>query len=110
MSTSRAYPGIRGHLEVYAYHEEERGPCINLHGDPAGLRSLTALLLALADLDQSALPDLPDGAREHVHLDRDWQLSHSSHRLIVGRLEARGDGSFPERFSARSHPRYRPAT
>ena len=70
--TSITYPGIRGHLHVAVSSDPDEDGRIYLEGDPTGLRSLAALLLRLAEVDQAALESLPErGASEHVHLGRD---------------------------------------
>jgi hypothetical protein len=99
----RGYPGIRGNVEILSY-DDDGIPHINISGDSAGLRSLAGLLVALADLDQGKLEDYPDYAREHVHLDPDWQLSLSSHRTIIGRLDSKGSGEFHDQFKPRTKP------
>lgn len=74
---------------------------ILIHGDPEGLRSLAALLLKLADLDQNNAPGLPIGAREHFHLRPGLELSNSSEAVIIGRLDAKGTGDFYNMFVPR---------
>lgn len=105
----RMYPGIESNLEIFCY-EEEGEQQINIHGDPAGLRSFAKLLISLAELDQDQLQGLPVGAKEHVHLDPDRQLSASSHRTIVGRLDAKGTGDFHDSFKKRKNNKTIPAT
>ena len=58
---------IRGNLEV---SKSRFGVFIG--GDPKGLRSLAKLLNFLADVNQESHPNMPDGEREHVHL----QIGH----------------------------------
>ena len=99
----QSYPGIRGNLEIMGY-EDDGVPHVNIHGDAAGLRSLAKLLETLADVDQKTLEGYPDYAREHVHLGPDFQLSLSSHRTIVGRLDDKGTGGFPDTFTPRTKP------
>jgi hypothetical protein len=98
-----SYPGIRGHLEIRSYHEDGES-CINIHGDPDGLRSFGKLLMALGELDQNTLTDYPDYAQEHVHLNPDWQLSLSSHSTVVGRLDDKAGGPFHDKFIPRTKP------
>ena len=96
---------IKGHLDIFiAQNEDEsdgeitKWQNILIHGDPEGLRSLAMILLKLADTDQNDLVDLPEGAREHVHLRPKYDLSSSSEELIVGRLDAKGTGAFYDRY------------
>jgi hypothetical protein len=100
---------ITGHLDLFVDHDEEEvqgerqnGQTILIHGDSEGLRSFAQLLLRLADLQQEELPALPLGAREHVSLRPDLDLSHSSVEVIVGRLDAKGTGDFYDRYQAKS--------
>ena len=105
----RGYPGIRGDLEIFASEEEGEFEVL-IHGNPEGLRSFASLLLALAELDQDDLTNLPKGAKEHVHLDPDYDLSKSSCTTIVGRLDAKGTGDYHTSFRKRTKKKYRPAT
>lgn len=96
---------ITGNLDIFTGQNEEEvdGKVIKwfdilIHGDPEGLRSLAALLLQLADKDQNDILDLPEGAREHVHLRPRLELSTSSDNVIVGRLDAKGTGIFYDRY------------
>ena len=106
------YPGIRGNLEIFASapDDEDEDMTILIHGDPEGLRSFADLLIVLANVDQESIPNLPVGAKEHVHLIRDWDLSLSSDFTIVGRLDAKGTGEFHSRYRKRTKVDYRPAT
>src|ERR1700743_814831 len=67
---------------------------ILIHGDPEGLRSLANVLLRIADLNQNDIVDLPIGAREHIHLRPKVDSSSSSQQVIIGRLDAKGTGTF----------------
>ncbi|SFQ83406.1 Imm32 family immunity protein [Hymenobacter arizonensis] len=105
---------ITGHLDLFVgNHEEEfegeteKWQTILIHGDPEGLRSFAQLLLRLADTAQEALPALPLGAREHVSLRPDLDLSHSSVEVVVGRLDAKGTGAFYDRYVAKKRLRKR---
>jgi hypothetical protein len=96
---------ITGHLDIFiAQNEDEfdgeitKWQNILIHGDPEGLRSLATILLELADTDQNEIIDLPIGAREHIHLRPKYDLSNSSEELIVGRLDAKGTGTFYDRY------------
>ena len=100
---------ITGHLDLFMASNEdefegetESWQTILIHGDPEGLRSFARLLLRLADLPQDELPGLPLGAREHVHLRPDLDLSTSSVEVIVGRLDAKGTGVFYDRYVPKS--------
>ena len=96
---------ITGHLDILVTQNEDElngnKECWNevlIHGDPEGLRSLAALLLKLADLDQGNITSLPIGARAHEHLRPKFELSNSSEAVIVGRLDAKGTGAFYDRY------------
>lgn len=96
---------IAGNLDIFIIENEdefegkiEKSQEILIHGDPEGLRSLSKLLLKLADANQSDIVDLPIGAREHVHLHPGRELSASSDRVILGRLDAKGTGAFYDRY------------
>ncbi len=71
---------------------------ILIHGVPEGLRSLATILIKLANIDQNDIADLPIGAREHVHLQPKHDLSNSSEKVIIGRLDAKGTGVFYDRY------------
>lgn len=92
---------IKGHLEIKIVdvNDEFEGKTENwqeilIHGDPTGLRSLADLLLKIANTDQNERADLPIGAREHVQLNPDFDLSKSSNQVVIGRLDAKGSGEF----------------
>ncbi|WP_266366931.1 Imm32 family immunity protein [Tellurirhabdus rosea] len=92
---------IKGHLDMIVVHNEDENKGeitkwqeILIHGDPEGLKSLANLLIQLADLNQDTINDLPIGAREHVHLRPNLELSKSSIEVIVGRLDAKRTGNF----------------
>lgn len=90
-------PALRGNLHVSVVDQTE----VALWGDPEGLRSLAAVLIALADLDQTALDDLLEAdAHEHLHLDARRHLGNSSARLILSRLDDK-KGKLPFFYSAR---------
>lgn len=92
---------ITGNLDIFIVQNEEEfeGESMHwqdvlIHGDPEGLRSLAAVLLKLADINQADIIGLPIGAREHIHLRPKLDLSTSSDNVIVGRLDAKGTGLF----------------
>jgi hypothetical protein len=92
-------PKIAGNLEI---SKSQDGVFIG--GDPPGLRSLAAILVWLADIDQeSPLNSYPDGWFSHIHLHaRDIEgfnsLTVFSEEVILSRLDAKGTGEFPERY------------
>ena len=99
---------ITGHLDILVtdnedeFEEEiEKWQEVQIHGDPEGLRSFANLLTKIADLNQENETDLPIGAREHYHLRPNWELGKSSVEAIVGRLDAKGTGSFYDRYVAK---------
>ena len=71
---------------------------ILIHGDPDGLRSLAGLLIKIANTNQNERSDIPIGAREHVQLKPKFDLSKSSNKVIIGRLDAKGTGEFYSAF------------
>ncbi len=75
---------------------------ILIHGDPEGLRSLAKLLIKIADTNQNELTELPIGASEHVHLIPKLDLSESSNKVIIGRLDAKGTGEFYKAFKPKT--------
>ena len=96
---------ITGHLDIMVNNEEdefdgeiEKWQEVMIHGDPEGLRSLAQLLLELADTNQEKMKDLPVGAREHYHLSPNINTSKSSVAIIIGRLDAKGTGSFYDAY------------
>ena len=98
---------IEGELDIFVSHnhDDEDGEItkwneISIHGNPEGLRSLAKLLIEIANLNQDEVEDkyLPIGAREHYHLTPNIELSKSSDRVIAGRLDAKGTGSFYDRY------------
>lgn len=98
-------PAIIGNLDIFVAQSEEEFDGerqtwheILIHGVPEGLKSLAALLMKLADTDQYSNVDLPIGAQEHTHLRPGRELSSSSERVIVGRLDAKRTGAFYERY------------
>jgi hypothetical protein len=96
---------IIGDLDIFIAQEEDevdgektKYQQILIHGDPEGLRSLATLLIQLADTNQTEIITLPKGARKHVHLRPNYDLSKSSEEVIIGRLDAKGTGAFYERY------------
>ncbi len=98
---------ITGHLDIFVANNEEENDGVKeqwqevlIHGDSEGLRSFARLLIKLADLNQDAVPNLPKGARAHVHLRPSIDISKSSVEVIVGRLDAKGTGEFYDLYVA----------
>ena len=98
---------IEGILDIVVSHNEEEddGEIVKwdevlIHGNPEGLKSLAKLLMEIAELNQETVADkhLPIGAREHYHLDPGLELSNSSSRVIIGRIDAKGTGAFYESY------------
>ncbi|MES2381798.1 MAG: hypothetical protein V4538_12200 [Bacteroidota bacterium] len=92
---------ISGHLDIIVNENEDeldgekmQWKEVLIHGDPEGLKSLAKLLIQLAELNQNNVTGLPTGAREHIHLRPKLELSASSEEVIVGRLDAKGTGTF----------------
>ena len=98
---------IDGHLEIKVIENEDDSDGevtkwneILIHGDPEGLKSLANQLIYLAELDQEQVEDkyLPNGAREHLHLSPNLELSKSSTETIIGRLDSKGRKEFPSSY------------
>jgi hypothetical protein len=85
--------------------------CIFIGGDPKGLRSLAKLLVFLANVKQELHPNMPDGEREHVHLQVGQHLTQFSVATEICRLDAKGTGESPEQYlkKSRSEPRRKKA-
>jgi len=101
---------IKGHLDIKIIEESdefegelENWKEILIHGDPDGLRSLADILIKIADLNQDEKSDLPIGAREHIHLRPELDLSKNSNQVIVGRIDAKGTGLFYADFIPRDN-------
>ena len=97
---------IEGELDVFVSHNEDEDDGVItkwnevlIHGNPEGLKSLAKLLLEMAELNQEEVEDkyLPIGAREHYQLTPSIELSKSSVKVIIGRLDAKGTGAFYDR-------------
>lgn len=98
---------IDGHLEIKVVENEDdfdgeitKWNEIFIHGDSEGLKSLAKQLVYLANLDQEEVEDkcLPVGAREHIHLTPNHELSKSSAVTIIGRLDSKGKKEFPSNY------------
>ena len=98
---------IAGHLEIKVIENEdefegkiEKWHEILIHGDSEGLKSLAKQLVDLAELDQEKVDNkyLPVGAREHLHLRPNLELSKSSTETIIGRLDSKINKDFPENY------------
>jgi hypothetical protein len=87
------YPSLKGTVEIS--HDENR---IFIGGDPEGLRSLANLINYLADVNQSEIPFMPNGERDHTHLNPGGELSEYSEATEICRLDAKGTGEFPKRY------------
>jgi hypothetical protein len=91
-------PMIQGHLDMY----QENGT-IYINGDPNGLRSLSSLLLRVANIIEEDDDDLNIGDREHLPLNPNFDISKSSDPVSIGRLEAKLTGNFYERYIPREN-------
>ncbi len=96
---------IKGHLDIFVGEVEEelngeveKWKEIYIHGDSEGLKSFANFIIKLAELNQDRLDELPNGAREHKHLRPNLELAKSSEEVIVGRLDAKGTGTFYDRY------------
>ena len=90
MSTNNASDAS---LRVFVWHSED-GPFASLYGTPEGLRQLAGRLTALADLDQSSLPDsrCPPDEGVHEHVLKPTTAAGLA-GLVIGRLDRKKDGS-----------------
>ena len=91
-------PETKGKIEISIVPDDAFGKGVFIGGDPEGLRSLAALCLWLAELDQKEALELSDEIREHIHLHPSVQLSRNSAPAEICRLDAKGTGDFPENF------------
>lgn len=98
---------INGHLDIKVIENDDDSDGENIkwnevliHGDSEGLKSLAQQLIYLAELDQEKVEDkyLPNGAREHLHLRPNLELSKSSTETIIGRLDSKGKKVFPTNY------------
>ena len=64
-------------------------------GDSEGLNYLADLLIWLSEIDQDTC-DIPIREREHLHLDRKFELGASSCRVEICRADAKGTGKVPD--------------
>ncbi|MDB5018119.1 MAG: hypothetical protein JWQ84_2951 [Mucilaginibacter sp.] len=101
---------ITGHLDILVVDnkdefegEIQKWQDVLIHGDPEGLRSFAKLLIRIADLNQDTIAALPTGAREHIHLQPDFDISKSSVQVIVGRIDAKGTGAFYDQYLKKTH-------
>jgi len=93
---------IEGHLDIYA-EPKSSGNEIFINGDPLGLRSLSNVLIRMANIIEEEDSELLIGDREHFTLHPNIDLSKSSENVTIGRLEAKLTGNFYERFVPREH-------
>ncbi len=93
---------ITGHLDIFTSNDELQNE-IYINGDPLGLRSLANALMQMANIIEEDDNDLLIGDREHILLRPNFDLSKSSNPLIIGRLEAKLTGNFPERYVQREN-------
>ena len=101
---------ISGHLDMFVADNEDefegeitKWQDILIHGDPEGLKSFARLLTKIADLNQDDIKDLPVGAREHIQLRPNIDISKSSVEVIVGRIDAKGTSVFYDRYVAKTN-------
>ena len=109
---------IDGHLDIIISENEDDSDGekitwneVLIHGDPAGLKSLAKQLIYLAELNQEKVENkyLPDGAREHLTLRPNLELSKSSVETTIGRIDSKGERKFyssykiKDNFEAKKH-------
>ncbi|MGC4234440.1 MAG: hypothetical protein QM594_15780 [Niabella sp.] len=102
---------IAGHLDILiAENEDEfeggitKWQDILIHGDSEGLKSFAKLLIKIAELNQEDITELQVGARTHIHLRPNIDISKSSVEVIVGRIDAKGTGTFYDRYVPKEVP------
>ena len=84
------YNDIKGRLKIKISKEgfgDEKWDCVNIYGDPKGLKSFASVLLQLAKLNQNKCNGLPTGNSEHIHLYPEIDLTSDSNSSILGRLD-----------------------
>ena len=102
---NKYHSNIDGHLDIKVIEDTdefdgkvETWQEILIHGNPDGLRSLARLLIQIADTNQNERSDIPNGAREHIHLRPKLDISESSNQVTIGRLDAKGTGEFYQTY------------
>jgi len=88
-------PELFGNISISEYKDK-----IIIAGDPEGLKSLAAMLVWLANINQDKINNMPDGEREHIHLSPGTHISYDSSETEVCRLDAKGTGEFPKGYNA----------
>ena len=81
------YPDKKGILDIYPEIHDGNSIAVSIIGDPEGLRYLADLLNYIANLDQNENSD-SIGAREHIHLYAETQLSTHSCEVEICRADA----------------------
>lgn len=91
------FPSQRGNLWVN-HTENPEVRYVSIYGDPEGLGSFGELLIAVADVDQSQLPErnLSLGGRHHLHILAGAHIHPQSMNAVIGRLDAAKTGEFPD--------------
>ena len=85
----------RWHLDIYPEVIDGNQLTVSIVGDPAGLRRLAKLLVALANTDQNSNNDSV-GERAHLHLHRGESLGDHSCEVELCRADAKGTGELPD--------------
>ena len=83
----------RCEISTITYHEEMTA--VDICADPDGFRYLASLFTWMADIDLGKV-DIPLGAREHIHLHANDQLSSGSCEVTITRADAKGSGQLPD--------------
>ncbi|HWA28939.1 MAG TPA: hypothetical protein VG734_25025 [Lacunisphaera sp.] len=81
-------PRLSGYQIAFSLEETRGEREVFIYGDPAGLRSLAKLLLAVADLDQTK-EELPLHDSYHVHAVMPASYAGHSAKITVGRADDR---------------------
>lgn len=77
--------------------EDANSAITGIYGDPVGLLQLAEIITAIANIDQSAIPDrnCPPDEGIHVTLNAGQELQSDQVTLFVGRLDRKSDGKTP---------------
>ena len=99
MGNNTEFGLIEGNLQIRTINEDDQIK-IMIYGDPEGMESFGNVLINLARTDQNKYKNMPDGERDHTHIYPGHQLSLDSSETIIGRLDAKGTGAFPEGYKS----------
>ena len=89
---------LKGALQINlsaTHAADSNNGIVGIYGDPKGLLQLADLLIAVAKIDQTRLPDqnCPPQEGMHVTLYGAGKILSGDIDLNIGRLDSKGDGS-----------------